>query len=138
MKSITLKIGSLIVSSMLLTLSAQAQSSSEFDSFFGKFQRSVMSADSSALQDLMSQSFDYMGTINAAPSEVFKGLRGGGGWNNLQSAVQNKQFISQSYRGKPARFLRCTADSPTNNCFIVFQTDSAGHWRWRAMVMPEK
>jgi len=86
----------------------------------------------------MSPSFDYMGANNSSPSDVFKGLQGGNGWDNLQSAVQKKVFVDQEYDGKPARLLRCTPDSPTNNCYIVFQTDNSGHWKWSAMVMPEK
>ena len=140
MKSGSLKVASIIVTAGLVMLSASAQSvsSSQFDSFFSKFESSVMSADTYALQNLMSQNFDYMGTVNAIPSEVFKGLRGADGWGNLQSAVQHREFVNQSYQGKPARLLRCTPDSPTNNCYIVFQTDSSGHWRWRAMVMSAK
>jgi hypothetical protein len=141
MKSVAWKIASLIVSAGLLILSADAQasySSSQFDSFFAKFKFSVMSADTYTLQNLMSSSFDYMGTENTVPTDVFKGLQGGNGWDNLQSAVQKKAFVNQDFDGKPARLLRCTPDSPTNNCYIVFQTDSSGHWRWSAMVMPEK
>jgi len=141
MKSVAWKIASLIVSTGLLMLSANAQasySSSQFDSFFAKFKFSVMSADTYTLQNLMSSSFDYMGTENTVPTDVFKGLQGGNGWDNLQSAVQKKVFVNQDYDGKPARLLRCTPDSPTTSCFVVFQTDSSGHWRWSAMVMPNK
>ena len=141
MKSSVRKIASLIVITGLLMLSASAQSSyssSQFDSFFAKFKFSVMGADTYTLQNLMSPSFDYMGANNSSPSDVFKGLEGGSGWNNLQSAVQKKVFVDQEYEGKPARVLRCTPDSRTNACYIVFETDSSGHWKWSAMVMPEK
>jgi len=141
MKSSVWKIASLIVITGLLMLSASAQSSyssSQFDSFFAKFKFSVMGADTYTLQNLMSPRFDYMGANNSSPSDVFKGLQGGNGWDNLQSAVQKKVFVDQEYDGKPARLLRCTPDSPTNTCFVVFQTDSSGHWKWSAMVMPEK
>ena len=141
MKSSVWKIGSFIVIVALLMVAASAQSSyssSQFDSFFAKFKLSVMGADTYTLQNLMSPSFDYMGVKDSSPSDVFKGLRQGSGWDNLQSAVQKKAFVDQVYDGKPARFLRCTPDSPTSNCFVVFQTDSAGHWKWNAMIMPGK
>ena len=141
MKPAAWKVASLIVLAGLLVLSATAQSSyssSQFDSFFAKFKFSVMAADTYTLQNLMSPSFDYMGANNSSPSDVFKGLQGGNGWVNLQSAVQKKLFVDQDYDGKPARVLRCTPDSRTNDCYIVFQTDSSGHWKWSAMVMPEK
>jgi hypothetical protein len=135
------KVASLIVTVGLLMLSAVAQSAysaSQFDSFFAKFKSSVMGADTYTLQSLMSPSFDYLGSSNASPTEVFKGLHSANGWDNLQSAVQKKAIVDQDYRGKPARVLRCTPDNPTNNCLVVFQTDSSGHWKWTAMVMPEK
>ena len=141
MKSAAVRIARLVVIAGLLMLSASAQSSysaSQFDSFFAKFKYSVMGADTYTLQNLMSPSFDYMGANNSSPSDVFKGLEGGTGWNNLQSAVQKKVFVDQEYEGKPARVLRCTPDSRTNACYIVFETDSSGHWKWSAMVMPEK
>lgn len=141
MKPAAWKVASLMVLAGLLVLSATAQSSyssSQFDSFFAKFKFSVMAADTYTLQNLMSPSFDYMGANNSSPSDVFKGLQGGNGWDNLQSAVQKKVFVDQDYDGKPARVLRCTPDSRTNDCYIVFQTDSSGHWKWSAMVMPEK
>ena len=141
MKPAAWKVASLIVLAGLLVLSATAQSSyssSQFDSFFAKFKFSVMAADTYTLQNLMAPSFDYMGANNSSPSDVFKGLQGGNGWDNLQSAVQKKVFVDQDYDGKPARVLRCTPDSRTNDCYIVFQTDSSGHWKWSAMVMPEK
>ena len=141
MKSAAVRIARLVVIAGLLMLSASAQSSysaSQFDSFFAKFKYSVMGADTYTLQNLMSPSFDYMGANNSSPSDVFKGLQGGNGWDNLQSAVQRKVFVDQEYEGKPARVLRCTPDSRTNACYIVFETDSSGHWKWSAMVMPEK
>jgi hypothetical protein len=140
MNSVAAKVASLVVTAGLLMMSASAQSysSSQFDSFFAKFKSSVMGADTYTLQNLMSPSFDYLGANNSSPSDVFKGLQGGNGWDNLQSAVQKKVFVDQDYRGKPARFLRCTPDSPTNSCYVVFQTDSSGHWKWNAMVMPAK
>jgi len=141
MKSAAWKMANLIVTVGLLMLSASAQSAysaSQFDSFFAKFKFSVMGADTYTLQNLMSPSFDYMGASNSSPSDVFKGLQGGNGWDNLQSAVQKKVFVDQDYDGKPARVLRCTPDSRTNSCYIVFQTDSSGHWKWSAMIMPEK
>ena len=141
MKSAAWKIARLIVIVGLLMLWVNAQtaySASQFDSFFAKFKFSVMGADTYTLQNLMSPSFDYMGASNSSPSDVFKGLQGGNGWDNLQSAVQRKGFVDQEYDGKPARVLRCTPDRRTNTCYIVFQTDSSGHWKWSAMVMPEK
>ena len=141
MKPAAWKIASVIVLAGLLVLSASAQSSyssSQFDSFFAKFKYSVMGADTYTLQNLMSPNFDYMGANNSSPSDVFKGLQGGNGWDNLQFAVQKKVFVDQEYDGKPARVLRCTPDSRTNDCYIVFQTDSSGHWKWSAMVMPGK
>ena len=141
MKPAAWKIVSLIVLVGLLVLMATAQSSyssSQFDSFFAKFKFSVMGADTYTLQNFMSPSFDYMGANNSSPSDVFRGLQGGNGWDNLQSAVQKKVFVDQDYDGKPARVLRCTPDSRTNDCYIVFQTDSSGHWKWSAMFMPEK
>lgn len=141
MKSAAWKIARLIVIVGLLMLWVNAQtaySASQFDSFFAKFKFSVMGADTYTLQNLMSPSFDYMGASNSSPSDVFKGLQGGNGWDNLQSAVQRKGFVDQEYDGKPTRVLRCTPDSRTNTCYIVFQTDSSGHWKWSAMVMPEK
>jgi hypothetical protein len=141
MKSAAGKIACLIVTLGLLSLGAYSQSSyssSQFDSFFAKFKASVMGADTYTLQNLMSPSFDYLGESNASPTEVFKGLHSANGWDNLQSAVQKKAFVEQDYKGKPSRVLRCTPDSSTNNCLVVFQTDSSGHWKWTAMVMPEK
>ncbi|SRR5579862_2232492 len=141
MRSATGKIAGLVVIAGLLMMSAAGQSSyssSQFDSFFAKFKFSVMGADTYALQNLMAPSFDYMGANNSSPSDVFRGLQGGNGWDNLQSAVQKKVFVDEEYDGKPARVLRCTPDSRTNSCYIVFQTDSSGHWKWSAMVMPEK
>src|SRR5579864_5517467 len=114
MKNSALKIAGLLVMAGLLVLSAYAQSysSSQFDSFFAKFKFSVMGADTYTLQNFMSPSFDYMGANNSSPSDVFKGLQGGNGWDNLQSAVQKKVFVDQDYDGKSARILRCTPEGP--------------------------
>jgi hypothetical protein len=139
MKSVVCKVARLVIAAIVMTLSAYSQSSPRgFDGFFAKFKPAVMSADTLQLQDLMAQDFDFMGTTSMSPSEVFKGLGSSGQWNNLQSAVQSKVLISQTYKGKPARFLRCTPLSADNMCYVVFQTDSLGKWRWRAMVMPQK
>jgi hypothetical protein len=137
MKSVAFKIANFVIAASLMTLSAHSQSPREFDSFFSRFKTAVMSADTLSLPYLMAHDFDFMGTTNVSPSDVFKGL-GSGQWMNLQSAVQSRVFVSQTYKGKPARFLRCTPLTAYNNCYVVFQTDNSGHWRWRAMIMPEK
>jgi hypothetical protein len=138
MKSVAFKIANFVIAASLITLSAQSQSPREFDSFFSRFKPAVMSADTLQLQDLMAHDFDFMGTTSVSPSDVFKGLSSSGQWTNLQSAVQSRVFISQTYKGKPARILRCTPLTVDNNCYVVFQTDNSGHWRWKAMVMPPK
>ena len=89
------------------------------------------------MQDLMAYEFDYMGTVNVSPSDVFKDL-GLGQWNNLESAVQSRVFLTQDYRGKPAKLLRCTPLDVDHSCYLVFQTDSSRQWRWKAMLMPRK
>lgn len=137
MKSIAFKSGILFTAAVLVTLSGRLESQADFDSFFSKFEAAVMSADTYQLQNLMADKFDFMGITDASPQDVFKGL-GSGQWPNLQSAVKNKVFVTQPYNGKPARFLRCTPPTAHNNCNVIFQNDSSGHWRWKAMVMPEK
>lgn len=132
-------IPTLVITASLMTLSAQSQSPDRgFDAFFSKFKPAVMSADTLELQDLMAQNFDFMGATSVPASEVFKGLNSSGQWVNLQSAVQKTVFVSQPYKGKPARLLRCTPLVANNNCYVVFQTDTSGNWRWKAMVMPQK
>jgi len=123
-----------------IVLSTDAQSQSDFNDFFSKFKMGVMSADTFQLQNLMADQFDFFGTTNVAPSQVFRGLSSDGGqqWRNLQSAVQARVIISQTYRGKQSQVLKCTPLSSTNDCYVVFQTDGSGHWRWKAMVMPQK
>jgi hypothetical protein len=137
MRSVAFKIASSVIMASLITLPVHSQSPPEFHGFFSKFKTAVMGADAYKLQDLMARDFDFMGTTNVSPSEVFKGL-GSGQWLNLQSAVQKGVFITQTYRGKPARLLRCTPEAANLHCYVVFQTDTAGHWNWKAMVMPEK
>jgi len=123
------KIVAFVMAATFTTL-ASSQSPPSFDSFFSKFKNATVSADTYQLQDLMAREFDFMGTTNISPSEVFKDL-GSGQWANLQSAVRNELFISQVHRGKPARFLRCTPVEVNHNCYVVFQIDSSGQWRWR-------
>ena len=137
MKSIAFKSGILFTAAVLVTLSGRLESQSDFDSFFLKFKEAVMSADTYQLQILMADKFDFMGTTDASPPDVFKGL-GTDQWANLQSAVKNKVFVTKPYNGKPARVLQCTPLTAHNYCYVVFQNDSSGHWRWKAMVMPEK
>ena len=136
MKSIAFKSGILFTAAVLVTLSGRLESQSDFDSFFLKFKEAVMSADTYQLQILMADKFDFMGTTDASPPDVFKGL-GTDQWANLQSAVKNKVFVTQPYNGSPARFVR-TPPTALNNCYLIFQNDSSGHWRWKAMVMQEK
>jgi hypothetical protein len=137
MKSIAFKSGILFTAAVLVTLSSRLESQADFDSFFSKFEAAVMGADTYQLQNLMADKFDFMGITDSSPQDVFKGL-GSGQWPNLQLAVKNKVFVTQPYNGKPARFLRCTPPTAHNNCYVIFQNDSSGHWRWKAMVMPEK
>lgn len=120
-----------------ILLSPRSEGQADFNSFFSKFTAAVMSADTSQLQNLMADKFDFMGTTDVSPAEVFKGL-GSGQWSNLQSAVKNKVFVTETYRGKPARSLRCTPLTVVNNCYVIFQIDRSKHWRWKAMIMPEK
>ena len=121
----------------LLTLPARSQSQAEFKGFFSEFKAAVMSADTYKLQDLMAHNFDFLGNTDASPDDVFKGL-GSGQWTNLQSAVQKGEFVTQDYKGKPSRLLKCTPDAPDHHCYVVFQTDASRNWRWRALVMPQK
>ena len=135
MKSVVVRIVALAIAVSCLALSVSSES--PFNDFFSKFKAAVMSGNTNQLQDLMSQEFDYMGTTNASPAEVFKGLSAGQ-WINLQSAVQAGVFTVHPYKERPARLLKCTPATTYNTCYVVFQTDSSGNWRWKAMVMPEK
>lgn len=137
MKSSAVNLGTVLIAATLMSSSAGSQSQSDFQKFFLEFKSAVMSADTYQLQDLMASQFDFMEETNVSPGDVFRGL-GSGQWPNLQSAVRNKMFITQTYKGKPARFLRCTPETVTNNCYVIFQTDSSKLWRWKAMIMPDK
>ena len=123
----------IVVSCLALSVSSE----SPFSDFFSKFKAAVMAGNTNRLQDLMAQDFDYMGTANATPSTVFKDLSSGQ-WINLQLAVQAQAVTSQTYKDKPARLLKCTPATAYSKCYVVFQTDSSGNWRWKAMIMPEK
>jgi hypothetical protein len=136
-EQVTLKIANAVIIASLFTLPARSQSQTDFKSFFSGFKAAVMSADTYKLQDLMAHDFDFLGNTDASPEEVFKGL-GSGQWSNLQSAVQKGEFVTQSYKGKPSRLLKCTPGSPDQHCYVVFQTDTSGNWRWSALVMPKK
>ena len=137
MKSIESKLGIVLTMATFIVLSPRSEAQADFNSFFSTFTAAVMSADTYQVQNLMADKFDFMGTTDASPVEVFKGL-GSGQWSNLQSAVKNKVFVTDTYKGKPARFLRCTPFPVTNNCYVIFQFDRSKHWRWKAMIMPEK
>ena len=122
----------------LISLSAQSQSASEFDSFFTRFKAAVMRIDTNRLQDLIAHDFEYLGAINVTPSDVFADLGVSDEWSNLQSAVQTNVLRVSTYEGKPARFLQCTPPTKINNCYVIFQTDASGRWLWKAMIMPPK
>ena len=137
MKCVESKLGIALTMATLIVLSPRSEAQADFNSFFSTFTTAVMSADTYQLQNLMADKFDFMGTTDASPGEVFKGLSTRH-WSNLQSAVKNKAFVTETYKGKPARFLRCTPLAVTNNCYVIFQVDRSKHWRWKAMIMPEK
>jgi hypothetical protein len=134
---VTFKIANAVIIGSLLTVPARSQSQAEFKSFFSEFKTAVMSADTYQLQDLMAHDFDFLGNADASPQDVFKGL-GSDEWTNLQSAVQKGDFVTQNYKGKPSRLLKCTPGASDHNCYVVFQTDTSGKWRWSALVMPKK
>jgi hypothetical protein len=136
-EQVTFTIATAVIIASLSTLPARSQSQTDFKSFFSEFKAAVMSADTYKLQDLMAHNFDFLGNTDASPEDVFKGL-GSDQWTNLQSAVQKGEFVTQNYKGKPSRLLKCTPGAPDHHCYLVFQTDTSGHWRWSAMVMPKK
>ena len=120
---------------------AQAQTTAaKFDSFYSKFTTAVASRDTQTLQQMMANDFEFFTTKHASPAEVFQGLAVDGGlqWGNLQSAVQGDAPVIQKYHGKASRLVTCTPTQVIYNCFVVFQQDNAGRWRWKGMVMPEK
>lgn len=106
MKSIVVHIGMTAIAASCLSLNMPSQS--PFSDFFSKFETAVMAGNTSQLHNLMAHEFDYIGSTNATPSEVFKGLSSGQ-WLNLQSAVQAEAFTSQPYKDKPARLLKMHA-----------------------------
>lgn len=138
MKCVESKLAIALTMATFIVFSPRSQAQADFNGFFSAFTAAVMSADTYQLQNLMADKFDFMGTTDASPVEVFKGLGAGPQWSNLQSAVKNKVFVTETYKGKPARFLRCTPSTEINNCYVIFQIDRSKHWRWKAMIMPEK
>lgn len=137
MKCVESKLGIVLTIATLIVLSPRSEAQADFNTFFSTFTAAVMSADTYQLQNLMADKFDFMRTKDVSPVEVFKELSSGQ-WSNLQSAVKHKVFVTETYKGKPARFLRCTPLTSINNCYVIFQTDRSKHWRWKAMIMPEK
>ena len=71
MKSIVVHIGMTAIAASCLSLNMPSQS--PFSDFFSKFETAVMAGNTSQLHNIMAQEFDYIGSTNATPSEVFKG-----------------------------------------------------------------
>src|SRR5262249_13690100 len=112
-----------------------------FDSFYAKFKTAVANQDQAALQGMMSTHFDFWTSKKVGPGDVFQALADNNNqqWTNLQTGVQQGGTpVNQPYMNRPARLLQCTPTQVIYNCYIVFQKDSANHWRWKGMVMPQK
>ncbi len=120
--------------------SSQASAQDKFNSFYSRFKQAVAQKDSATLQQMMSPRFDFLTSANVPPSTVFSGLDSNNAelWSNLQTAVQQATPVLDEYADQPAQLLWCTPTESIYNCYVVFQKNKSGQWRWRGFVMPQK
>jgi hypothetical protein len=118
----------------------QQSSNRHFDEFYAKFKTAVATQDKRRLQQMMASNFEFLRAADVAPADVFKALDQNNQqqWRNLELAVQRGSPVAQNYENHPARLLWCTPIQVIYNCYVVFQKDTAGRWRWKGFVMPEK
>ena len=112
----------------------------QFDEFYAKFKTAVAKQDKARLQRMMASNFAFLRATDVAPTDVFRALEQNNQqqWGNLQLAVQRGVPVAQKYGNHPARLLWCTPSQVIYNCYVVFEKDSSGRWKWRGFVMPEK
>ena len=130
-----------LVSFLFLGSLAHAQAAPEkFDSFYSHFAQAVAQKDTATLQQLMSKHFDFLTTANVPAETVFTTLDSNSGqlWQNLQTATHQATPVLDEYADQPAQLLWCTPTETIYNCYVVFQKNKSGHWRWRGFVMPQK
>ncbi len=120
--------------------SSQASAQDKFNSFYSRFKQAVAQKDSATLQQMMSPRFDFLTSANVPSSTVFSGLDSNNAelWSNLQTAVQQATPVLDEYADQPAQLLWCTPTESIYNCYVVFQKNKSGQWRWRGFVMPQK
>ncbi len=125
---------------LLLFTSSLAGAQEKFNSFYARFKQAVAQKDTATLQQVMSPHFDFLTTANVSPSTVFTALDSNNAqlWINLQTAIQQATPVLDEYADQPAQLLWCTPTETIYNCYIVFQKNKSGHWRWRGFVMPQK
>lgn len=129
----------LLVCSLLLA-SSVATAQPKFSAFYDRFKQAVAEKDSTTLQQMMSPRFDFLLTANVPPSTVFTALDSNNGqlWTNLQTSIQQATPVLDEYAEQPAQILWCTPTETIYNCYVVFQKNKSGQWRWRGFVMPQK
>jgi len=129
----------LVIGALLLTSSA-ATAQQKFSAFYDHFKQAVARKDTATLQQMMSPRFDFLTTANVDSSTVFSALDSNNAqlWTNLQTATRQASPVLDEYADQPAQLLWCTPTETIYNCYVVFQKNKSGHWRWRGFVMPQK
>jgi hypothetical protein len=120
---------------------SHAQSAgAKFDQFYASFKAAVAHRDKRRLQRMMASNFEFFRAADVAPTDVFRALDQNNQqqWRNLQLAIQQGAPVAQNYRDHSARLLWCTPSQVIYNCYVVFQKDSFGCWKWKGFVMPQK
>jgi hypothetical protein len=115
-------------------------SGAQFDEFYARFKTAVAKHDKRRLERMMASDFEFLRAAHVAPAQVFTALdeHNEQQWRSLQLAVQRGAPVAQDYENHPARLLWCTPNQVIYNCYVVFEQDRSGRWRWKGFVMPEK
>jgi hypothetical protein len=118
----------------------QQSSGSDFSEFYANFKTAIANHDKQQLQRMMASDFEFWRATNVAPANVFRALDQNNGqqWKNLQLAVLRGTPVVQNFGDHPARVLWCTPTQVIYNCYVVFEKDNSGRWRWRRFVTPQK
>jgi hypothetical protein len=111
-----------------------------FEEFYAKFKTAVTNRDEGRLQRMMDPNFEFLRAASVAPADLFRALDQNNQqqWRNLQLAIQRGVPVAQNYGDHPARLLWCTPSQVIYNCYVVFEKDGSGRWKWKGFVMPEK
>jgi hypothetical protein len=141
MRTVLVTLMPLAIASFLPLVRSQAQpTAAQFYEFYASFRAAVTNRDETRLQRMMASHFEFLRAANIRPADVFRALDQNNGqqWKNLQLAVQRGVPGAQSYGNHPARVLSCTPNQVIYNCYIVFEENNSGLWKWKGFVMPQK